>query len=330
MFTTISLKKNPTTAMVFVVLSSMSASAFAAQTLRLAHASSTDSLVNQAVTRFADEVNKTTQGSLTVKIYPGEQLGDETAIADGVGNGSIDIGLGGAVDAIDPRLNALSLPFLFKNAPAVHHYLDSPAGKKLLSIGQDRGFQMLGALDSGFRQFADTKRPIRTPDDMKGLKVRTPPNPVIIATIKQLGGLPQSLPFGSVYTSLQSGVVDGIEPELRDYYDQKWYEVAKYVGISNYIWTPNFWYMNREKYNGLSSSERAAVDKAVADTVAWYRQQLDQTYATVTTQLKAKGVKFNDVDPTPFRQKVDAVYTQFSNTWGAAFVSSLRSAANGQ
>ena len=307
-----------------------STTASATTTFRLAHASSDDSLINKAVMRFADEVKQNTHGDITIKVYPAEQLGDEAAIAEGVGNGSIDIGLGGAVDAIDPRLNAVSLPFMFKDTTAVHHFLDSPDGKAFLAMGKSRGYVMLGALDSGFRQFADSKHAIKAPADLAGMKIRTPPNPVILATMKQLGALPQSLPLGTVYTSLQSGVVDGVEPELRDYYDQKWYEVAKYLSMSNYNWSANYWYMNSDDYKQLSPADRVAMDKAVTDTVAWYRAELDATYADVNAKLKTHGVQINTVDTAPFRAMVAPVYTQFGKTWGVDFVTKLKAEANAQ
>ncbi|GAB0067515.1 TRAP transporter substrate-binding protein [Pseudomonas syringae] len=304
--------------------------AMAGQTLRLAHASSSDSLINQAMTRFAAEVSAETKGELNVQVYPDGQLGDEAPIVDSVGAGAIDIGLGGSTDGIDPRLNALSLPFLFEDSVAVHAYLDSEAGKKFLSMGQDHGFVMLSALDSGFRQFANSKHPVLQPADLSGLKIRTPPNPVILATIKQLGGLGQSIPFGEVYTSLQSGVVDGVEPELRDFHDQKWYEVAKYVSLSNYVWSANFWFINKDKYESLSTTERAALDKAVVDTTAWYRSQLEAVYSKIQQEMQSKGVKFNDVNPRPFRELSNPVYTQFGKVWGEDFVSQLRHDAQGK
>ena len=305
-------------------------SAMADQTLRLAHASSSDSLINQAMVRFAAEVSSETKGELKVQIYPDGQLGDEAPIVDSVGAGAIDIGLGGSTDGIDPRLNALSLPFLFKDAAAVHAYLDSPAGKSFLRMGEDHGFIMLSALDSGFRQFANSKHPIIKPADLNGLKIRTPPNPVILATIKQLGALGQSIPFGEVYTSLQSGVVDGVEPELRDFYDQKWYEVAKNVSVSNYVWSANFWFINKDKYESLSAAERAALDKAVADATVWYRSQLEAVYTRIQAEMQSKGVKFNEVDTGPFRELTGPVYAQFGKVWGEAFVNQLRQDAQGQ
>lgn len=306
-----------------------SATAQAAEVLKLAHASSEDSLIHEAVTRFAEKVAAATNGAVTVQIFPNGQLGDEGPIADGVGAGSIDIGLGGVFDAIDPKLGVVTLPFLFKDAQAVHAFLDGPGGADLFALGGDHGYKMLGALDSGFRNFANGKGPIATTQDLAGLKVRTPPNPVILATMKELGALPQSVPFGEVYTALQSKVVDAVEPEIRDFYDQKWYESVKFVSISNYIWTPNYWYMNKARYDGLSDGQRQAIDAAVVETTAWYRGQLDSVYAKVIDELKAKGVAVNLVDTAPFQKMVDPVYDQFAKEWGADFVQSVRKAAAG-
>lgn len=301
-----------------------------ADTLRLAHASSSKSLIQEAVVMFADRLAKETKDGLTIQIFPDGQLGDEGPIADGVGSGSIDIGLGGVADAIDPKLNVVTLPFLFSDAKAAHAFLDGPVGKKVFDTGAVNGFRMLGALDSGFRQFATVSKSISTPEDMKGLKLRTPPNPVILATIEQLGALPQSLPFGEVYTSLQSHVVDGVEPEIRDFSDQKWYESAKFLSVSNYIWTPNYWFMNKERFDALSPEHQAAVLKAADETTIWYRSKLEEVYAKVIEDLKSKGVTVTTVDTPPFRSMVDPVYVRFGAEWGDELVSSVRAAAAGK
>jgi tripartite ATP-independent transporter DctP family solute receptor len=310
-----------------VALGLIAGPALAETTLKLAHASSEDSLIQQAAVKFADEVAAKTGGSVKVKIFPNGQLGDEGPIAEGVGSGAIDIGLGGVIDAIDPKLGVLSLPFLFKDFATVHAVLDGPVGAKLLKMGGDRGYRMLGFLDSGFRNFSNNRGPIAKPEDMQGLKLRTPPNPVILETIKQLGALPQSIPFGEVYTALQSKVVDGAEPELRDFYDQKWFEVQKYLSVANYIWTPNYWFMNAAKYNGLSEAERAAIDAAVADTTKWYRDQLGGVYAKILDTVKAKGVQVNGVDTAPFIAKVGPVDEKFAKEFGKELIAEVRQAA---
>jgi tripartite ATP-independent transporter DctP family solute receptor len=296
-------------------------------TLRLAHASSEDSLIDQAVRHFSADLDTSLGGKLKVQDFPNGQLGDEGPIAEGVGSGSIDIGLGGVVDAIDPKLNVVALPFLFRDLANVHAFLDSPTGRTLATMGADRGYHMLGFLDSGFRNFANSRRPIVVPADLRGLKIRTPPIPVILDTIKALGALPQAIPFGQVYTSLQSHVVDGVEPEMRDFWDQKWYEAAKYLTVSNYIWTANFWFMNKGRYDALPPDQRAVIDQAATETVTWYRAQLDGVYAKVLSDLKAKGVIVNQPDIAPFRAVVGPIYTHYESVWGADFVDSVRKAA---
>ena len=324
-----SLQKSASALCLAVVLAiSATATAAAQTTLRLAHASSEDSLIEQAVKHFSADLDASLGGKLKVEDFPNGQLGDEGPIADGVGSGSIDIGLGGVVDAIDPKLNVVALPFLFRDLANVHAFLDSPTGLTLKAMGADRGYHLLGFLDSGFRSFANSRHPIVVPADLSGMKIRTPPIPVILDTIKILGGLPQAIPFGRVYTSLQSHVVDGVEPEIRDYYDQKWYEAAKYLSVSNYIWTANVWFMNKDRYDALPADQRAAVDAAAADTVTWYRAQLDGVYAKVLADLKAKGVVVNQPDPAPFRAVVGPIYTHYETVWGAPFVESIRKAAD--
>lgn len=313
---------------ILVLLSAMlAAGTVNAETLRLAHESSSSSLIQQAATMFAEKVASKSAGALDVQVFPDGQLGDEAAIVDGTGSGSIDIGLGGVADPIDPKLNVMTLPFLYKDLDAVHAFLDGDVGKELFALGGDNGYHMLGALDSGFRQFALTKGPVNTPEDVKGVKIRVPGNPVLLSTMAALGALPQSIPFGEVYTSLQSGIVDGTEPEMRDFTDQKWYETTKYMSLANYVWTPNYWFMNKDRYDGLSDTNKTAVDESVAETIAWYRAELAKTYEGVQKTLEGHGVTINTVDQAPFRDMVAPVYAQFGKEWGEDLVARVREAA---
>lgn len=302
--------------------------AMAATTLKVAHASPEDSLIQQGLLKFKADVEKATGGSVKVSIFANGLLGDEGPVCEAVGDGSIDMGLGGVVDAIDPRLNVVSLPFLFDSFAKVHTVLDGPAGTEILKMGAGKGYVVLGALDSGFRSFTNSKHPIEKPADMAGLKMRTPPIPVAIETIKALGALPQAIPYGEVYTSLQSGVVDGAEPELRDFYDAKWYEGQKYLSLSNYMWMANWWYANKAKLDSLSPDERKAVLDAAKATQAWYRNAIGDSYAGVIAKLKEKGVLVNAVDTAPFAAMVGPVYDTFSKEYGADLVKAVRDAAS--
>lgn len=303
-------------------------SVFAKSTdLRIAHASPEESLVQQALLRYKAEVEEKTSGRVTVSIYANALLGDEGPISEAVGDGSIDMGLGGVVDAIDPRIGALALPFLFGDFKAVHDVLDGPFGTKLYALAEPKGYKMLGVLDSGFRNFTNNVRPIATPADMKGLKMRVPPIPVALETIKAFGALPQTVPYGETYYALQSGVVDGAEPEIRDFYDAKWFEVQKYLSVSNYMWMANYWYMNKDRFDGLAAADQAVIAEGAKNVQSWYRSQISTVYDDIMKKLAAAGVKINTVDTTPFRAMVGPVYDIFSKEYGADFVAELRAAS---
>ncbi|HSI40308.1 MAG TPA: TRAP transporter substrate-binding protein [Xanthobacteraceae bacterium] len=302
--------------------------ALAATTLKVAHSSPEDSLVQKALVMFKADVEKQTGGSIKVTIFANGLLGDEGPVNEAVGDGSIDMGLGGVVDAIDPRMSVISLPFLFDSFPKVHAVLDGPIGSQLKAMAPAKGYEIIGILDSGFRSFTNSKLPITKPADMANLKMRVPPIPVAIETIKALGALPQAIPYGEVYTSLQSGVVDGAEPELRDFYDAKWYEAQKFLSLSNYMWMANWWYANKAKLDSLTPAERKAVTDAATRTQGWYRTAIMDSYAGVIAKLKEKGLKVNDVDTAPFAAMVGPVYETFSKEYGADLVKSVRDAAS--
>jgi tripartite ATP-independent transporter DctP family solute receptor len=306
---------------------SLSAGTSMAETLRIAHASPDQSLIHQGMLKFKADVEAKTAGKLTVEIFPNALLGDEGPISEAVGEGSIDMGLGGVVDAIDPRLNVLALPFLFSDFDAVHRVIDGEFGQNLFKLAEPRGYKIVGVLDSGFRNFTNNVRPINTPKDFEGLKMRVPPIPVALETVKAFGALPQTVPYGETYMALQSGAVDGAEPELRDFYDAKWFEVQKYLSVANYMWMPNYWYMNGEKFNSLPADQQAAVLDTAKDVQTWYRAQLGDVYAKIMKDVEAAGVSVNKVDTAPFVAMAEPVYEMFAKEYGADLVKSIREAA---
>lgn len=295
--------------------------------LRIAHASPEESLIQQALLRYKEAVEAGTEGRVTISLFANGLLGDEGPVSEAVGDGSIDMGLGGVVDVIDPKLNALALPFLFADFAAVHEVLDGPFGAKLAELAPPKGYVILGILDSGFRSFTNNVRPIVAPADMKGLKLRVPPIPVALETIKAFGALPQTVPYGETYYALQSGVVDGAEPEIRDFYDAKWFEVQKYLSVSNYMWMPNYWYMNKDRFDSLDPADQTVLTDSARTVQGWYREQIATVYEDLMKTLADAGVEINTVDTAPFREMVGPVYEIFSKEYGAEFVAELQAAA---
>ena len=201
----------------------------AAETLKLAHASSEDSLINQAAKLFAEKVATATSGAVKVQIFPNGQLGDEGPIADGVGVRRDRHRARRRLRRHRSQARRRDLAVPVQGRKAVHAY----PRRRRRGPSSSRSAPTAGTSCSARSIPASATSPAararsRRRPTCKGLKIRTPPNPVILATMKQLGALPQSVPFGEVYTALQSKVVDAVEPEIRDFYDQKWYESVKY------------------------------------------------------------------------------------------------------
>ncbi|TFZ33066.1 C4-dicarboxylate ABC transporter, partial [Pseudomonas syringae] len=136
----------------------------------------------------------------------------------------------------------------------------------------------------------------------RGGRIRTPPKPGSLATVGRVGGLGGSTAFGEVDTSPRSGVVGGVGRERRGFDEQKWYEVAKYVSLSNYVWSANCWFINKDKYESLSTTERAAPDKAEVDTPAWYRSQLAAVSSNTQQVMQGTRLKVHDRNPRPCRE----------------------------
>lgn len=318
------LKLLTSTALAAVVSMSMQVSAYAAETLRIAHASPDQSLINEAMTKFKADIEARTNGEIVVEIYPNALLGDEGPISEAVGAGSIDMGLGGVVDAIDPRLSVVSLPFLFRDFDNVHEVLDSQFGAELFKLAEPKGYKIVGVLDSGFRSFTNNVRPINAPEDFKGLKLRVPPIPVALETVKAFGALPQTVPYGETYMALQSGAVDGAEPELRDFSDAKWFEVQKYLSLSNYMWMANYWYMNGPRFASLTPEQQKAVTEVATDVQSWYRAQLNTAYDKIIADVKTAGVEVNTVDTSKFVEFAEPVYEMFAKEYGEDLVKAAR------
>lgn len=245
--------------------------AFAEKVIRLAHLnpdSPFDSHSGAMSAVFKSLVETGTNGSLTVEIFPNGQLGKDNEVIQQVRDGLVQsaISSSGGMSAHYPLVGVFDMPFAFPNIAVAQEVinLDSPFGQKLATdIEQKTGLKVLGLLDSGgFFAISNSKRPIKTLEDMKGLRIRTMTLPTHEATIASLGGQPTPLPWAEVYTALQTGVADGQMNPIPIIAFAKFDEVQKYLSITNHVITPYIWTMNEAFYDGLTDSEKAVVDMA--------------------------------------------------------------------
>jgi tripartite ATP-independent transporter DctP family solute receptor len=265
----ISLKKLAVTALAATAL--LAAPAFAQKTMRLAHLNPDnpfDSHSGAMAAVFKSLVETGTNGSIKVQLFPNGQLGKDDEVIQQVRDGLVQsvISSAGGIAAHYKMVGVFDMPFAFPNIGVVHEVmsLESEFGQKFAAdLSAKTGLKVLGLLDSGgFFAISNSKRPILTAADLKGMRLRTMTLPTHEATVKSLGGQPTPLPWAEVYTALQTGVADGQMNPIPIIAFAKFDEVQKYLSITNHVITPYIWTMNQAFYDSLSAEERQVVDAA--------------------------------------------------------------------
>ena len=248
--------------------------AMAAKVIKMHHLNKNGAFDNPsgaAAVVFKNLVESGTNGAVEVQIFPSGQLGKDAEVVQQVKAGIIQLGVHsvGGVGSVYPMISVLDVPFAFPNHAVAYEVLDGPFGQELGGdITAKTGMKVLGFSDSGgFFQLTNSKHPIKTLEDMKGLKIRTMGLDTHKKLIASLGGQPVSIAWSEVYTSLQTGVADGQMNPVPIVEFAKLYEVQKYLTISNHLFAPHVWLMNMDFYNSLTPAERTVVESAAKTAI---------------------------------------------------------------
>jgi tripartite ATP-independent transporter DctP family solute receptor len=255
-------------------LMSVTGTAVAAKTLKLHHLNKDDPFDNPTgamATVFKSLVEAGTNGSVTVQTFPNGQLGKDKDVLQQVKAGVIESGIhsvGGFASAY-PLIGVIDIPFAFPNISATYPVFDGPFGKKLgADIEKKTGMHVLGFGDSGgFFHITNSKRAIHSPEDMKGLKIRTMGLDTHKAIISSMGGQPAAIAWSEVYTALQTGVADGQMNPIPIIAFAKFQEVQKYLTLTGHIFAPYVWVMNQKFWDGLSDNEKEVITFAAQSAI---------------------------------------------------------------
>jgi tripartite ATP-independent transporter DctP family solute receptor len=303
------------------------ASAQAPIKLSLAHNSAPSSPKGMGATKFAELVAAKSSGRIAVQVAPSEQLGNENTNMSALRTGTLDFGsLGqGALLSVAPEVAALGLPFLFSSLPAAWAVLDGPVGQNLAKRVESKGVVFLAWWCNGIRQTTNSKRPITKPDDLKGLKIRTPLDAATVDMFSAMGATPQQINWGEVYLALQSGVVDGQENPLANIYAAKLYEVQKYVSFTNHKYEVTALIMSNAAMGRLSEADRKLVREAALEAGAYQRNVMAEAEANLVGEFKKlPGLQMNEVDTAPFKKVTEVVWDQWEKKPFGDFVKELR------
>ncbi len=263
---------------------------------------------------FKTSVERDSRGTVEVQLFPNRALGDERQMLEGMRFGTVDAGIitNAVVAQLEPTFSINDLPFLFSSESQAHKLLDGPVGTELAAKLASKGITVLGYMEGGFRNMINNKRPVSTPADVKGVKYRVMQNPVYIDMFNSLGGSAVPMAWGETFTAVQQGTIDGLEIPLAVIDANKYYEVTKYLSLTNHTYSVIELVISKRALDKLSPEQRSAVMSAAKTATAIQRQvALADAQKTLGT-LEKNGMKINRIsDTASFRSSVTTVYDKF-------------------
>lgn len=283
------------------------------KTIKLAHGLDETHPVHRAMVFMGQELEKKSEGTLKIDVYPNQQLGSERQCLELLQIGSLGMTKVSAavMENFSPNMKVFGLPYLFKNRAQTFRVLDGPIGKELLDGGEKYWLKGLGYYDAGSRSFYTVKSPIEKPDDLKGLKIRVMESVTAMNMIKSMGGAPTPISSGELYTALQQGVVDGAENNPPTFYLTREYEVCKYFSLDEHTTIPDVLIMSTHLWNSLNEEEQGWVQEAADASVQYQRKLWANAEEEALAAVEKAGVTISRPDKAPFMEKVTSVYDSY-------------------
>ncbi|MGC1776940.1 MAG: TRAP transporter substrate-binding protein [Xanthobacteraceae bacterium] len=278
--------------------------------------------MNIRAREMAAAIKKETDGAFDLQIFPSSQLGSDTDTLSQVRSGGVEFfTLSGLILAtLVPAASINGMGFAFPNYDTVWKAMDGDLGAYVR--GQIAKTNQILAMekiwDNGFRQTTTSTKPIKTPDDFRGMKLRVPPSPLWTSMFKAFDAAPASINFNEVYSALQTKIVDGQENPLAIISTAKLYEVQKYCSLTNHMWD-GFWFLaNKNAWERLPADMRGIIATHVNDAGVKERVDVAKLNANLQQYLAGKGLLFNGLDPAPFRDKLRSAgfYTEWKGKYG--------------
>jgi tripartite ATP-independent transporter DctP family solute receptor len=288
----------------------------AATNLTLGHNAAPGNPRSIATERFAELVKERSNGNISVRVAGSEQLGNEQSLLTSLRTGAVSMTVNsqGSTSALIPELAALGLPFLFEDSAAAFKVLEGPIGEELAQRFAKVQMVPLGWWDNGIRHITNSKRPVVKPADLKGLKIRTPPDPMTIDIFQALGAGTEQISFGELYIALQQGVVDGQENPLTNIASSKLFEVNKIISLSGHKWESSPFLMSQITWTRLSPADKEIIKTAAKEAGDLQRKLFAENEAKFNAQFRADPkLAVNEVDKPAFREASAKVV----DTWRA-------------
>lgn len=290
---------NKTALVTLISASLVTGFVMAETTIRIGHGAPSDYHMNVAWEHFEQLVEKESNGDIQVDLYPNGQIGADRELIESVQDGVIEITTP-TVDMLagwDPAYSLIGLPYTFTGRSEALEKLNGEFGQKLLTRAENIGMVGLGWMENGIREVTTNSKPIYTPEDMKGMKIRTMQVQAHLEAFKAMGASPTPMSFNEVYSALQQGVIDAQENPITHIYSSRFYEVQKYMSRTNHVYSTHIVLANPDFFYGLSDEHQALVKSALARSVDFQQELVAKQEKEFLEKIIAAGVKVNDLTP---------------------------------
>ena len=285
------------------------------KTLKLAHGLDISHPVHEGMVYMAEKVKEKSNGALEIDIYPNGQLGSERENLELLQIGSLGMTKVSAsvMESFSPNFKVYSLPYIFRSQE--HHYkvLDGAIGRKMLTEGTKYWLRGLTYFDAGSRSFYTVNKPIRKPEDLKGLKIRVQPSNTSINMVNAFGGSATPISWGELYTALQQGIVDGAENNPPSLYTSRHYEVAKYYTLNEHTMVPDILLISTIIWDDLDEQEQRWLQEAADEAAVVQRELWHKAEQEAMDAVQKAGVEIIIPDKEPFAKLVEPLYESYRN-----------------
>jgi tripartite ATP-independent transporter DctP family solute receptor len=278
--------------------------------------------------KFAEAVGQKSGGKMKVQLFFNGALGGDQAVTTAIQGGTVEMSVmnSGILASLAKELAVFDFPFLFANEKESDAIVDGPVGQKMHRLLEDKGVVGLAYWELGYRHITNSKRPLNKVEDVEGLKLRVIPNPINVDWVKALGANPTPMAFPEVYAGLESKAIDGQENPVSVIAANKFWEVQKYIALTNHQYNPQSVIISKKVWDALSADEKKIIGDSAAEATKHQREQSRAAVAANLDLLKKNGMtvtQFDAAEVTKLREKMKPVIAKYTANVGEALVSEV-------
>ena len=304
-----------------VLATGLAFTASAETVIKIGHGAAEAFHMHRALVKFEELVEAGSNGEIDVQIFPSSQMGPDREMIEGVQTGVLEMAIppSSFFAGWDPAFAVIELPYMYASKDIAYEVLDGDAGAGMLARVENQGLVGLGWLELGVRNVTNNVRPIATPEDLEGVKLRTMKVPAHVATFETLGANPTPMNFGEVYSALQQGVIDGQENPLAIITSQRFYEVQKYLSTTAHVFAVYMPVISKPFFEGLSAEHQQLVRESMASARSYQAELVAAEDTAQLEEIRAAGVEVLELTAEQrqaFADKTESVRLQYRDEVG--------------